>query len=173
MKRGLIAAIVLVSLITLWIWRQVRERGADPLPPPPVSDSSIKTRQASPPATSSTGPVVLLPVAVTAAQLNAPDRSAADDIATLGILLGEFRRNLGGNPVGDNDEITAALLGRNPKRVACLPAAGDHFLDSGGRLVDRWGTPYFFHALSGSDMEIRSAGPDREFQSADDVTSER
>jgi hypothetical protein len=172
-KRGLIAAVVLVSLTAMWIWRQVRGRGADPLPPTPVSDSSINTRQAPPPAISSTGPVVLLPVAVTAAQLNAPDRSTADDIATLGILLGEFRRNLGGNPVGDNDEITAALLGRNQKRIACLPSTGGSFLDGSGRLIDRWGSPYFFHALSVSDMEIRSAGPDREFQTTDDVTSER
>jgi hypothetical protein len=33
--------------------------------------------------------------------------------------------------VGDNAEITAELLGANPKRLACLPAAGT-FLDASG-----------------------------------------
>jgi hypothetical protein len=39
-------------------------------------------------------------------------------------------------------------------------------------LIDRWGTPYFFHALSGEHMEIHSAGPDRQFHSADDLRGE-
>jgi len=54
------------------------------------------------------------------------------------------------------------------KHLACLPADGA-FLDAAGHLIDRWGPPYFFHALSGSEMEILSAGPDREFHTADDA----
>jgi len=43
------------------------------------------------------------------------------------------------------------------------------YLDAEGRLVDRWGTPYFFHPVSGEDMEIVSAGPDAELWTDDDV----
>jgi len=34
------------------------------------------------------------------------------------------------------------------------------------------GVPYFFHALSGTDMEIRSAGLDWQMWNADEVTIE-
>jgi len=108
-------------------------------------------------------------VADEAARLNDPDLTAEDDLAVLTILLEEYRRHLGGNPAGDNDEITAALLGANPKRLACLPATSGNCIDSSGRLIDRWGNPYFFHALSGSEMEILSAGPDGHLHTADDL----
>ena len=35
--------------------------------------------------------------------------------------------------------------------------------------VDPWGTPYFFHQLSSTEMEIRSAGPDKRLWTDDDV----
>ena len=38
-----------------------------------------------------------------------------------------------------------------------------------GELVDNWDTPYFFHQLSRTEMEIRSAGPDRRMWTADDL----
>ncbi len=114
-------------------------------------------------------PPVILPVAAEAARLNDPDLTAADDLAVLTTLLQEYRRHLGGNPVGDNGEIAAALLGANPKRLACLPGNINTYLDNTGQLIDRWGTPYFFHALSGTEMEIVSAGPDGILHTQDDL----
>jgi hypothetical protein len=38
-------------------------------------------------------------------------------------------------------------------------------------LVDPWGTPLFFHALSAAQMDVVSAGSDREFRTADDLTT--
>ena len=38
-----------------------------------------------------------------------------------------------------------------------------------GQLVDRWGTAYWFHPNSSYQMEIRSAGPDKNLFTADDV----
>ena len=73
--------------------------------------------------------------------------------------------------MGDNAEVTAALLGRNPKGIAYLPATGK-FMNSQGELIDRWGTPYVFHALSGTRMEIISAGPDRQPYTGDDLKNE-
>ena len=114
-------------------------------------------------------PIITLPVSETAATLNTADTLPADDLSTIDLLFTEFRKNHGGNPVGENEEITAALLGKNSKHLAYLPASGS-FLDRSGKLIDRWGTPYVFHSLTSSRTEIRSAGPDRELWTADDIT---
>jgi len=74
----------------------------------------------------------------------------------------------GGNPVGTNPEIASALQGQNPKGINFLKADGNR-VNEQGELVDAWGTPYFFHQLSGTEMEIRSAGPDRIMYTADDL----
>jgi hypothetical protein len=42
-------------------------------------------------------------------------------------------------------------------------------LNGDGELVDPWGTPYFFHQISSSDTEVRSAGPDRIMHTSDDI----
>ena len=85
-------------------------------------------------------------------------------------ILETFRTNFPrtGNPVGTNAEITAVLAGNNKLQLALIPA--DHFAinRSTGELLDRWGTPFFFHAESGSRMEVRSAGPDKKHHTADD-----
>lgn len=81
----------------------------------------------------------------------------------------QYSQRFGGNPVGDNAEITAALNGRNPKRVVFLNPEDGWPTNDKGQLVDAWGTPYFFHALSRTEMEIRSAGPDRRLWSRDDL----
>jgi hypothetical protein len=82
--------------------------------------------------------------------------------------LRDFRVALGGNPVGNNAEITSALLGNNPKQLA-LPQPDGSRVNGAGELCDPWGTPYFFHQQSGTLMEVRSAGPDRKMWTGDDV----
>ena len=42
-------------------------------------------------------------------------------------------------------------------------------INSQGELIDPWGTPYFFHQLSGTEMEIHSAGPDKVMWTQDDL----
>lgn len=82
----------------------------------------------------------------------------------------QYSSRLGGNPVGDNAEITAALNGRNPRQVAFLNPDEDGIrINAHGELVDNWNTPYFFHQLSRTEMEIRSAGSDRRMWTADDL----
>jgi hypothetical protein len=73
-----------------------------------------------------------------------------------------------GNPGGDNVQITAALTGDNPLRFAFI-RPGHPAINPKGELCDRWGSPLFFHALSGHRMELRSAGPDRQLYTDDDV----
>ena len=112
--------------------------------------------------------VIALPIASEITPPNSPETTVDEDLGTLELVIAEFARNNGGNPVGENVEIAAALLGDNPKRLAYLPAKGP-FLDASGQLIDRWGTPYFFHQLSATQTEIMSAGPDRQFNTGDDV----
>ena len=79
----------------------------------------------------------------------------------------QYGSTFGGNPVGTNPEITKALQGDNPKQINFLKADGNR-VNAKGELVDPWGTPYFFHQLSGNEMEIRSAGPDQIMYTSDD-----
>ena len=81
-----------------------------------------------------------------------------------------YGSTFGGNPVGTNPEITRALQGENPKQINFLKDDGNR-VNSQGELVDAWGTPYFFHQLSGTEMEIRSAGPDRVLWTDDDLVT--
>jgi len=81
----------------------------------------------------------------------------------------QYSLRFGGNPVGNNSEITAALNGQNPRQVVFLtPEDGARF-NVRGEMVDHWNTPYFFHQLSRTQMEIRSGGPDRRMWTADDL----
>ncbi len=103
-------------------------------------------------------------------RLNAPGGTIRRDLEVLNELFVDFQTNFPstGNPVGENAEITAALTGANPARFAFLPK-NHPAINAAGELCDRWGTPFRFHQLSGRQMEIRSAGPDQKFGTADDA----
>ena len=110
------------------------------------------------------------PEAHLADELNKPGGTLREDVAIVGSMIAAYRSNYPGrgNPVGDNREITETLLGRNPNGIIFLPA-GHPAINAQGELCDRWGTPFRFHAESGLKMEVRSAGPDRQWWTPDDV----
>ena len=81
----------------------------------------------------------------------------------------QYHLRFGANPVGDNAEISASLNGRNARQAVFVNPDDGLRLNERGELVDNWGTPFFFHQLSGSEMEIYSAGPDRRMWSRDDL----
>jgi hypothetical protein len=83
------------------------------------------------------------------------------------LMIRDYRTALGENPVGTNAEIMRAINGDNAKQARIGPPAGQN-MNANGELVDPWGTPFFFHQVSGTQMEIRSAGPDRIMWTADD-----
>ncbi len=58
-------------------------------------------------------------------------------------------------------------MGANPNGIIFLREENPS-INAQGELCDRWGTPFFFHAESGTKMEIRSAGPDRQLWTDDD-----
>ena len=96
-----------------------------------------------------------------------PDETAMLQIDQVNLMIRDYRTLAGENPVGTNAEIMAAVMGNNPKQAKLGPPEGAK-LNEKGELIDRWGTPYFFHQLSRDHMEIRSAGPDKVMWTADD-----
>ena len=94
--------------------------------------------------------------------------AAALDVDKIYLMLRDYRTLMGTNPVGTNAEIMKAVMGGNPRSAQLGPPEGQR-LNENGELVDRWGTPYFFHQLSARDMEIRSAGPDKALWTSDDI----
>jgi hypothetical protein len=97
---------------------------------------------------------------------NIPPESVMDNLR---IVFHQYASMFGGNPVGTNPEITAALNGKNPKGANFINPDEGMRINANGEMVDPWGTPFFFHQLSGTEMEIHSAGPDRIMWSPDDL----
>ena len=104
------------------------------------------------------------------APLNKPGSTIARDLSAVNAVLDAWRSNFPreGNPVGENADITAALAGANRLELVLIPKQHPA-INARGELCDRWGTPFRFHQLSGEQMEIRSAGPDRTFATEDDA----
>ena len=106
---------------------------------------------------------------LTPSGLNSPATDIRADLRLLNDIFMHYRSAVhGDNPIGDNVDITAVLTGRNRLGFAFIPP-NLPAINAQGELCDRWGTPFFFHQISGDEMEIRSAGPDRKMWTADDV----
>jgi len=139
----------------LWMLTRSDKEPASKVPVPPATKPA---QVVAPPQTKSTLPPQ-------------PDvgveNEAAADLQRITRLLRDYRTIAGDNPIGSNAEIVQALAGDNLKHAKILPDELPR--NSSGELVDRWGTPYFFHQLSRNSMEIRSAGSDRRMWTSDDV----
>lgn len=156
--------------LSVWLTRAVR----DDEPAPPPAESAAQVAEETPAAVDEFPAFVVVgpdPLAGRVGEgLNAEGSTGRRDLQVLQEILTAWRTNAprGGNPVGNNQEITAALTGDNPWRVEIIPP--DHpAINSRGELCDRWGEPLFFHQLSGDRMEIWSNGPDRLRGTEDDV----
>ncbi len=101
--------------------------------------------------------------------LHSEEADGQADLELLQHLLYSYRQTMGSNPGGgENMLIVEDLRGANSRKMSFLPESVP-FLNENGELVDRWGTPYHFHPLSGEEMEIVSAGPDTELWTDDDL----
>jgi len=118
------------------------------------------------PATASAVPSVL-----TSSVSSLPALPPATILENMRTTVRHYGSMFGGNPVGTNPEITRALNGDNPKQVKFLRAEDGAQINGKGELLDPWGTPYFFHQISGTEMEIRSAGPDKIMWTTDDLVT--
>jgi hypothetical protein len=111
-----------------------------------------------------------LPEAHIADNLNSPNNTQLQDIAIINSIFYAWRLiySKTGNPVGNNQDIVRSLVGNNPKGIIFLQP-NNPAINKNGDLCDRFGHPFFFHAKSGTQMEIRSAGPDGIMFTKDDV----
>lgn len=155
-RLGILAGVILLALGLFWA---MHERVGSPVRP-----SSVGGDEAVPSAPG----ITILPAATElSTRLLNEDGPVEDELDSVAQLLYFYRQGFGENPVGDNGDLVAALLGENGKKAAYLTRDCPALVD--GQLVDRWGTPYWFHAKSGREMEIVSAGPDRELFTGDDL----
>lgn len=120
-------------------------------------------------ATSTTQPAKPLPYQIGSANGPPADISPQTVLENTRRAIVNYGSTFGGNPVGTNPEITAALNGENPKQIKFIDPDAGLRVNGKGELVDSWGTPFFFHQLSATDTEVRSAGPDKVMWTADDL----
>ena len=132
-----------------------------PTPAPPVSAAPV----VPPPNAAAAGVVESTP--------NSDISSIPTAIAVQNVshAIRQYGGMFNGNPVGTNPEITAALSGKNPRQINFINGDAGMRVNAQGEMIDPWGTPYFFHQISGTEMEIHSAGPDRVMWTSDDVVS--
>lgn len=100
-----------------------------------------------------------------------PEAIPQEDLIRLGHAINNFALLVKGDtplPLGSNEELSAALRGKNRLQMRFLPDKHPAFNEQ-GQLVDRWGTPLFFHAESQDRLDIRSAGPDKTMWTNDDL----
>lgn len=164
---------LICALLTWFFWPTSPSRAPSPSQisnPQSQIPPLTATPPPSAPRTPPTTPAPPAELSTLADLLNAPSKNIRDDLRVVSEILETFRTNFPrtGNPVGTNSEITAVLAGNNKLQLALIPADHPAINRSTGELLDRWGTPFFFHAESGSRMEIRSAGPDKKHHTADD-----
>lgn len=171
----LLLSALILALLAWYFWP------ASPSTPsrsPSASVTSVPAVSSTPapsPATPAP-PVTRLPPVTArstlADDLHSPTTPSRRDLQIISDILATFRTNFpsDGNPVGLNAEITAVLTGKNKLNLSLIPADHPAINRATGELLDRYGTPYFFHAESGTRMSITSAGPDKKIHTADDET---
>ena len=180
-RRTLIYGLPVLAVLLYVALKQPRDAPA-PAPLPAADDAAQHTAPATQEAVAvqaapaphdarlqrhADGSVDYLPALAISRQLGQA-RTAKGDLQAVAHLLSHYRFAYRENPVGvDNFEITEQLLGANPMRIRFI--APDCPALRGNELVDRWNTPYRFHAVSGQQMEIRSAGADTNFWTEDDI----
>jgi hypothetical protein len=181
MRSRLTAALVgiVVALLALTLWSALRLNPADDrdaatggeaasfpslkhgkLTASPTAVPSLVASRTSPNAPAATPTPPFFP----------PDEAAMIEADKVSLMIRDYRTLANENPVGTNAEIMAAIMGGNPKGATLGPPEGMS-LNENGELIDRWGTPYFFHQLSRDEMEIRSAGADKMMWTDDDAVS--
>ncbi len=134
-----------------------------PVPPaPPAPDRTSTRRDFSNPLVPSEIP------GVTPAPPTNTDADTEIEFDKISLMFRDYRTLTGENPVGTNSEIMKSIMGGNPKGSMLGPPEGIR-VNERGELIDRWGSPYFFHQLTRDLMEVRSAGPDGKLWTDDDL----
>jgi hypothetical protein len=191
MKRWLPAFLLICAVVVAWYFAPRNKIQSPQNPDLPVDSNTVSALHNSRPAVALGRPETTAPAQSnpgTAPNTTTPSEPAKPLPYIVGsvdapptnippqIVVENMRRaivNYGstfsGNPVGTNPEIAAALNGENPKQIKFIDPENGLRINGKGELVDSWGTPFFFHQLSATDTEVRSAGPDKIMWTADDL----
>ena len=168
MKR---AAVLLVLCLTTIIWLFLRSSSKPKAPSvkdsdKPTSDIAITLSTAA----KSSQPIPLLGETILREYAD-PKLPPENDLTLISRLMDNFTllvKTAADRPMSANEDWAAAFRGMNPAHERFLPDQSIA-LNAQGQLVDRWGSPLFFHALGEKRFELRSAGPDKKLWTADDL----
>jgi hypothetical protein len=163
-------------VVAVFIWWMPRERKDAPSDESPVSAEDVSIAPPAPSAIERPALAAVVPKAVEGAPpffigFGAPERRPAEDNRAVLQTLNAYREQFGAFPAGEeNRHIVNALAGANPRGVAFLDRAKAP-LNEKGELIDRWGSPFFFHLIDRDWIEIRSLGKDRVIFTQDDIVT--
>ena len=82
------------------------------------------------------------------------------------LAMQSYQSLYGHYPTTNESNILQPLLGDNPRGTPLLSLRA-HSTNSIGQFIDPWGTPYYIKI--GTNVVIRSAGPNRAFGDKDDI----
>ena len=159
--KWVILLLLVEVLAALWWWRgssTTRSESPREVLLPPMAGPPVPPRQAP------TGDAILHGYA-------GEGGTVQGDLGALAEVIGNFALLVKGAdplPLGANEELAAALRGKNAAALEFV-SAGSAVLNARGQLIDRWGTPLFFHARARDRVDIRSAGPDGKMWTSDDI----
>lgn len=164
---ALAALLVASTLWAPWPWKTVRTVAPEHVPAPgeiQVTETSSGAAPAPAQAPQLLGESILRDYAK-------PGLPPRNDLTLISRLMQNsvlLLKSAANRPLSANEDWADFFKGKNAMHERFLP--DNHAsLNSAGQLVDRWGTPLFFHALGNNRYEVRSAGPDKMLWTADDI----
>lgn len=104
-------------------------------------------------------------------QYGSEEHSPIRDLVCLNNLIFEFTTNFkepDSLPTTGNADIVRALQGDNSDNLVFIESDFE-FINEKGEIVDRWGTPLYFHFINANAPSIRSAGIDKQHWTEDDI----
>jgi hypothetical protein len=179
-KVGAIIFVLVLAIVVLLLLNKKPAAQPNPISPAVVTDKSggtnISVAAKAPPAAAAVATTVANQEISPSSTATAPTPEvaalpAATVLDNMRMVIHNYGATFGENPVGNNAEITAALAGKNPRQINFISGVAGLRVNENGELVDAYGTPFFFHQLSGKVMEIHSAGEDRKMWTFDDLVT--
>lgn len=162
--------LIILAILTTWMLKVLN----DPAIQKAIQTKASREKQSPPPPptlipprpssgdTTATDPVII----ELHTELTHPDTPPERELEIIQDLISQHQRALGPGSFGDNNDVTRALVGDSGDGV-WLPRQSSRIRE--GQLLDRWGSPYWFHANGEKNLEIRSAGPDKNLFTPDDI----
>jgi hypothetical protein len=184
-NRALAVLAVLICTVAAVFWSNLKQGGIGMMAEPPVVHARpLLTETPTTPETVATPVATLADVTLPTVSQGSetigtailrdyadPRQPAEHDLTLMAELIDNFTllvKTAADRPLGANEDWAKAFRGMNPAQERFLPETSRAF-NVKHQLVDRWGTPLFFHAAGRGQYQIRSAGPDHKLWTEDDI----